>query len=86
MNESWRIFIYPLGFLAPLLFGSRVITQWIYSEYQKESVVTRLFWHLSRRMFSFFKDQLCNIICGMIIHFIAHNPDSSFVKLMIPPL
>ena len=47
MSEHWREFLYPLGFIAPLAFGSRVLFQWLISEARKESVVTGLFWKLS---------------------------------------
>ena len=45
--ELMRSTLYPLGFLASLLFGLRFIFQWIYSEKQKRSTVTPLFWKLS---------------------------------------
>lgn len=39
--------LYPLGFLAALLFGARVVLQWIASEKEQKSVVTKNFWILS---------------------------------------
>lgn len=47
MMESWRIFLYPLGFLASLAFGARFILQWIKSEVRQKSIVTSSFWKLS---------------------------------------
>lgn len=45
--EEWRIWLYPLGFVASLFFGGRFLLQWIQSEKAHQSVVTRTFWQLS---------------------------------------
>jgi len=45
--ESWRLWLYPLGFLSAAAFGGRFIAQWISSERKKESIVPPLFWKLS---------------------------------------
>lgn len=42
-----RELLYPLGYLASLAFGARFFLQWINSELQQQSVVTRSFWRLS---------------------------------------
>lgn len=47
MTESWRELLYPLGYLSSLAFGGRFLLQWITSEVQQKSVVTRAFWRLS---------------------------------------
>lgn len=47
MNEQWRTLLYPLGFVSGLAFGARFIIQWIQSEKQGKSVISRSFWHLS---------------------------------------
>lgn len=47
MNEEWRSFLYPLGFLSSFFFGARFLLQWIDSEARKESRVTWHFWALS---------------------------------------
>lgn len=47
MNEAWRTFLYPLGFLSALAFGARFIIQWLESEKAHKSVVSPLFWHIS---------------------------------------
>jgi len=47
MDETWREFLYPLGFLSSLAFASRFIVQWLYSEREGASVVPRSFWQLS---------------------------------------
>lgn len=47
MNDVWREIIYPLGYLSSLAFGGRFLLQWITSEVQQKSVVTRAFWRLS---------------------------------------
>lgn len=47
MNESLRPLLYPIGFIANFLFGSRFFIQWIQSEKEKKSVVPRSFWHIS---------------------------------------
>lgn len=47
MIESWREWLYPLGFLAQVAFVGRFMQQWIMSELQQKSVVTRSFWQLS---------------------------------------
>ncbi|MBA3957722.1 MAG: lipid-A-disaccharide synthase N-terminal domain-containing protein [Parachlamydiaceae bacterium] len=47
MSEGWRELLYPLGFLSALAFGGRGILQWVTSEVQQKSVVTRAFWRLS---------------------------------------
>lgn len=45
--ELIRSFLYPIGFLANLLFGARFLFQWIQSERKKKSMVTPFFWILS---------------------------------------
>lgn len=45
--ESFRSLLYPLGLVANILFGGRVILQWIQSEKYKTSLVTKPFWILS---------------------------------------
>jgi len=47
MIEEWRHFLYPLGFLSSLVFGSRFLIQWIHSELRRTCIVTRAFWILS---------------------------------------
>lgn len=47
MSEAWRTFLYPLGFVAGLLFIGRFISQWIQSEKEGRSLVPRSFWYLS---------------------------------------
>lgn len=47
MIELWREFIYPLGFLSSVAFGLRGLLQWVTSEVQQQSVVTKAFWRLS---------------------------------------
>lgn len=47
MNESWREFLYPLGFLSGLAFAGRFLTQWIVSEIHQKSLVNKTFWRLS---------------------------------------
>lgn len=47
MMENWREILYPLGYLASFAFGGRFLLQWITSEVQQRSVVTRAFWRLS---------------------------------------
>jgi lipid-A-disaccharide synthase len=42
-----RSILYPLGFIANLLFGARFFLQWIHSEKQKTSIVTKSFWQIS---------------------------------------
>lgn len=43
--SSWVI--YSIGFIAQILFSSRLIVQWITSEKQKKVVTPTLFWSLS---------------------------------------
>lgn len=43
--SSWLI--YSIGFLAQILFSSRLIIQWITSEKQKQVTTPTLFWSLS---------------------------------------
>lgn len=45
--EDWRTFLYPLGFLSSLPFTARFFLQWLTSEVQKKSTVTKSFWILS---------------------------------------
>ena len=47
MTDDWRVLLYPLGLLSQVAFTGRFVIQWLQSEYQKKSVVPRLFWHLS---------------------------------------
>ncbi|HAI18974.1 MAG TPA: lauroyl acyltransferase, partial [Xanthomarina gelatinilytica] len=39
--------IYSIGFLAQILFSSRLIVQWLTSEKQKQVTTPTLFWSLS---------------------------------------
>lgn len=43
--SSW--IIYTIGFVAQLLFSSRLILQWLISERNKKVLTPRLFWELS---------------------------------------
>lgn len=45
--EEWRMYLYPLGFLASIAFGARFIIQWIESEKKEQSIVSPIFWHIS---------------------------------------
>lgn len=45
--SEWRDLVYPLGFIAALAFTGRFLIQWLASEVQQKSVVTRSFWQLS---------------------------------------
>lgn len=45
--ESWRTLLYPLGFISSFAFGARFMLQWLASEIERRSVVTKSFWHLS---------------------------------------
>jgi lipid-A-disaccharide synthase len=47
MHEYWRPLLYPLGFIASLLFTTRFLLQWIESEKRKQSYVTPTFWKTS---------------------------------------
>lgn len=47
MIEAWRTTLYPLGYLATAVFGSRLLLQWLQSESKGRSVVNRSFWQLS---------------------------------------
>jgi lipid-A-disaccharide synthase-like uncharacterized protein len=42
-----RQLLYPIGFLASITFGARLLSQWLQSEIKGKSVVTSLFWQLS---------------------------------------
>lgn len=39
--------VYSIGFLAQILFSSRMIVQWVISEKNKKVLTPRLFWQLS---------------------------------------
>lgn len=45
--DAWREFLYPFGFISSLIFGARILVQWLSSELSRESVVSKLFWQLS---------------------------------------
>ena len=45
--ESWRVILYPFGFLSALCFGGRFIIQWIQSEKAGHFSISPLFWILS---------------------------------------
>lgn len=47
MIDTWREWLYPLGFLAQLAFIWRFMQQWISSEVHQKSVVSRGFWQFS---------------------------------------
>jgi lipid-A-disaccharide synthase-like uncharacterized protein len=42
-SKFWTAF----GLMGNLLFASRFVVQWLYSEKRKELVVPAIFWHLS---------------------------------------
>jgi lipid-A-disaccharide synthase-like uncharacterized protein len=41
------IIIYSIGFLAQILFSSRLIIQWFYSEKKNKIITPSVFWILS---------------------------------------
>lgn len=47
MSDTWREFLYPLGYLSALAFGGRFALQWFLSELKGKSVVPKAFWQLS---------------------------------------
>ena len=47
MSDTWREFLYPLGFLAAIAFTSRALLQWLNSETSGKSIVTAAFWKIS---------------------------------------
>ncbi len=47
MVDDWRIWLYPLGFIAGIAFAGRFLIQWYVSEKAKKSIVPRVFWQLS---------------------------------------
>lgn len=47
MEDSWRQFLYPLGFVGNLFFTLRFILQWVNSERKNQSHFTPAFWSLS---------------------------------------
>jgi len=47
ITEGIRTYLYPIGFVANLLFGGRFLLQWIQSEKKRESTVTHSFWRIS---------------------------------------
>ena len=47
MIEEWRAYLYPIGFLANLLFTARFLSQWILSEKKGLSHFSLSFWMIS---------------------------------------
>lgn len=47
MSSEWRDLVYPLGFIASFGFTLRFLLQWITSEKEQRSTVTRSFWIIS---------------------------------------
>lgn len=47
MFEGMRELLYPLGFVSSLAFSARFLLQWINSEIERKSVVSKGFWHIS---------------------------------------
>jgi len=45
--EEWRNFLYPIGFIANLLFTARFFLQWISSEKKSQSYFSVYFWLIS---------------------------------------
>lgn len=45
--EYWREWLYLIGVAASVIFAGRFVLQWVVSEMQGKSVVTRGFWQLS---------------------------------------
>lgn len=69
--------VYILGFLAQILFFSRMLVQWVLSEKSKASVSPKLFWVLSvvgaclMMMYGFFRSDLV-IIGGQLIGYYVY--------------
>lgn len=47
MNDLWREWLYPLGFLSTAAFSGRMLLQWVSSEAKGRSTVMPAFWILS---------------------------------------
>ncbi|MCB1119173.1 MAG: lipid-A-disaccharide synthase N-terminal domain-containing protein [Chlamydiia bacterium] len=47
LEETVRQALYPLGWIASVAFGARVLLQWLGSEWKKECIVTRGYWQIS---------------------------------------
>lgn len=47
LMDTWREWLYPLGYIAQLAFGLRFLQQWLSSEKQGKSVITASFWGFS---------------------------------------
>jgi len=47
MEADWRDFLYPIGFVANILFAIRFAYQWFNSELKQKSVVDSGFWTIS---------------------------------------
>lgn len=47
LTDTWREWLYPLGYIAQLAFGLRFLQQWLASEKQGKSIITIGFWVLS---------------------------------------
>jgi len=47
MDPDWRNMLYPIGFLANVLFAIRFAYQWFNSELKQKSVVDSRFWKIS---------------------------------------
>ena len=54
--HEWREWLYPLGYLASVMFGLRFIIQWFQSEKAGKSVVYPSFWRIS--------------LCGNVLFFL----------------
>lgn len=47
MNLSRETLWLAVGFIGQIAFTGRFVLQWLYSEYQKRSVIPVAFWYLS---------------------------------------
>ena len=72
--STWLI--YSIGFLAQLLFSSRLLIQWIQSEKVKKVVTPILFWQLSLLasfllfIYGWFRDDFAIMLGQVLTYFI----------------
>ena len=68
--------IYSIGFLAQILFSSRLVIQWITSEKQKRVITPTLFWTLSLLasfllfIYGYFRDDFAIMLGQGLTYFI----------------
>jgi lipid-A-disaccharide synthase-like uncharacterized protein len=65
-----NIILYLIGFSAQLLFSSRLIIQWFYSEKENKIITPSVFWILSLFIYGYLRDDFAIMLGQSLTYFI----------------